>query len=299
MLHASLLSLRDFAYAASQGDLSKQVNLRGYVGGALKALQANLKHLSWQTKMVASGDFSQRVDFMGEFSRSFNAMVMQLDLTVKELLCKEAELRAANEEMLTEIAIRKQAEEAFRRLAITDALTGLYNRGHFMQLADTEVKRVLRYHRPLSVILLDIDFFKRINDTHGHASGDMVLKAIAQVIGEELRAVDVTARYGGEEFIVLLPETPANGAVIVAEKLRGRIEAETIQGEKCPLSVTASFGVNAHVGETDATWSSKIVQAFIGKADEALYASKRAGRNRVTVYEPEDEAPISRPETPR
>jgi PAS domain S-box-containing protein len=113
-LYARLLSLREILFAASNGDLSKQVSLRGYIGGALKTLQANLKHMTWQTKMVASGDFTQRVEFMGEFSHSFNAMVVQLDQILTELAKKELELNTKNDQLLNEISIRKQAEAAIR-----------------------------------------------------------------------------------------------------------------------------------------------------------------------------------------
>jgi two-component system, cell cycle response regulator len=293
----NLISLRDFLYAASNGDLSKQVSFKGYIGGALKTLQADLNHLTWQTKMIASGDFTQRVEFMGEFSHSFNAMVIQLDRTLKELVKKDTELSKANEDLLKEITVRKQteaalreSEKAFRLLAITDSLTGLYNRMHFNKLAEIEISRALRYTRPLSVIMFDIDFFKRVNDTFGHASGDMVLKMVAKTTKEMIRATDIPARYGGEEFIVLLPETPIAGAAPVAERLRRRIEDTPAQGEKCPISITASFGVSDYLGETNSKPNERILSEFISKADQALYVSKNAGRNRVSVYKPDEES---------
>lgn len=113
-LHANLISLRDFLYAASNGDMSRQVAFKGYIGGTLKTLQANLKHMTWQTKMIASGDFTQRIEFMGEFSQSFNAMVTQLDQTLKELVRDETELCQVNEHLVKEINIRKKTEEALR-----------------------------------------------------------------------------------------------------------------------------------------------------------------------------------------
>jgi diguanylate cyclase (GGDEF)-like protein len=295
-LYANLLSLRDFLYAASNGDLSRQVPFKGYIGGALKTLQANLRHITWQTKMVASGDFTQRVEFMGEFSQSFNAMVMQLDQTLKELVRKETELSQANEELLIEITIRKQteatlreSEEALRLLAITDSLTGLYNRRHFNKLAKDEISRALRYSRPLSVIMFDIDFFKHVNDSFGHASGDMVLKMVAKTTKEMIRATDIPARYGGEEFIVLLPETHEAEAATVAEKLRRRIEDTTVQADKCPITITVSFGVSDYLGKTNSKPHERVLSEFIANADRAMYASKNAGRNRITAYEPEEE----------
>jgi diguanylate cyclase (GGDEF)-like protein len=296
-LHAGLISLREFLNDVSNGDLSKQVPLKGYIGGALKTLQANLRHMTWQTKMVASGDFTQRVEFMGEFSRSFNAMVMQLDQSLKELVSKKTELTKANEDLLKEIAIRKQTEEALLEsqetlsfLAVTDSLTGLYNRRHFNKLAEDEITRTLRYEHPLSVIMFDLDFFKRINDTFGHAAGDMALKMVATITKAMVRAVDIPARYGGEEFIVLLPETPVAEAAAIAERLRSRIEETPVQVEKCPITITASFGVSDYLGKTDSQPHERVLAEFVSNADQALYASKNAGKNRVTVYEPEKES---------
>jgi diguanylate cyclase (GGDEF)-like protein len=294
-LHANLISLRDFLYAASGGDLSRQVLLKGYIGGALKTLQANLKHMTWQTKRVASGDFSQRIEFMGEFAQSFNAMVVQLDRTLAELVRKEAELSGTNADLLKEIAVRKNteaalrnSEEAFKLLATTDPLTGLYNRRHFNALAEDEIGRVLRYERPLSIMIFDIDFFKQVNDTFGHTCGDRVLKGVADITREILRGTDFPARYGGEEFIVLLSETPVSGAAFVAEKLRKRIEDKTLPGENGIPPVTASFGVSDHLEVPDSKPLDIVLSEFIRTADLAMYASKNAGRNRVTVYDPDN-----------
>lgn len=292
-LYNNLISLKDFLCAVSNGDLSKQVVLKGYIGGVLKTLQANLRHMTWQTKMIASGDFTQRVEFMGEFSHSFNAMVMQLDQTLKEIVSKKTELSKANKDLLKENNIRKQTEAALRKskeelrlLAITDSLTGLYNRRHFNKLAEDEIIRVLRYSRPLSVMMFDIDFFKRINDTFGHTAGDAVLKMVATITKEIVRTNDIPARYGGEEFIVLVPETTVRGVATVAERLRRGIEDITVQTEKGPITTTASFGVSDFLEKTKLMPQERILSEFIANADRAMYASKNAGRNRVTIYEP-------------
>lgn len=297
VLYADLISLRDFLYAASRGDLSRQIPFGGYIAGALKTLQANLKHMTWQTKMIASGDFSQRIEFMGEFSQSFNSMVIQLDQTLKELVSKEEALRLANDDLLRENNIRRQTEAALRRseeslklLAITDPLTGLYNRRQFNELAEAEISKALRYERPLSLIIFDIDFFKHVNDTYGHACGDLVLKMVSKTTRESLRAGDIPARYGGEEFVVLLPETPVAQAAVVAERLRRRIGDATVQGEKCMITITVSFGVSDYVGKPDAKSRDRALSELIATADAALYASKNAGRNMVTVHQPEKEA---------
>jgi diguanylate cyclase (GGDEF)-like protein len=297
-LHKNFIALRKFLYAASNGDLSMPVPFKGYIGGTLKALQANLKHLTWQTKMVASGDFSQRVEFMGEFSQSFNSMVTQLDQTLKDLTAKEQELSRANADLRKEIEIRKETEEALRkneeairRLAITDSLTGLYNRRHFNKVAEDEIARAIRYNRPLSVMMFDIDFFKQVNDTHGHLNGDEVLKTVARVTKENLRTTDILARYGGEEFIILLTETTGEDTETVAERLRACIEQESIQGDNCQITVTASFGVSYRLNRQWGKPPEKRLMEFIESADQALYLSKEAGRNRVTVYKSEKKSP--------
>ncbi len=294
-LRANLVSLRDFLFAASNGDLSKSVPFKGFIGGTLKSLQANLRHLTWQTEMVASGDFTQRVEFMGKFSHSFNAMVEKLDLTLKELVRKETESRQTNEELLKEISIRKQTEAALREskeqlrlLAITDSLTGLYNRRYFFELAEIEISKSIRYSHPLSVMMFDIDFFKRINDTFGHTAGDMALKTIAEITSRMLRKSDILARYGGEEFIVLLPETSASEASATAERMRKQIENTTLEMEKRQITVTVSFGISDFFRKKNSEAQEIILSEFISTADQALYASKNAGRNKVTVYTAEE-----------
>lgn len=286
-----LMSARNFLGAASNGDLSKKVECSGYTGGLLKTLQANLRHLTWQTKMVASGDFTQRVEFMGEFSDSFNAMVMQLDGTLKELVRSKTEQSKANQELLKEITIRKDTEaalregkEALRLLAITDALTGLFNRGHFNTLAKAEISRAFRYSRPLSVVMSDIDFFKRVNDTFGHLNGDRVLKKVAEITKAVIRGDDISARYGGEEFIVLLPETAVKGAVAVAERIRKQLEETTIQAGGCAIRITASFGVSDLSGEANSKSRDSVLLDMVNNADRALYEAKRAGKNRVAMH---------------
>jgi len=291
-LHADLIVLRDFIYAAANGDLSRQVPLAGYIGGALKTLQANLRHMTWQTKMVAAGDLTQRVDFMGAFSESFNAMLIQFDQTLKELVRKENELNKVNADLLNEIAIRKQTEatlrkskEKMRKLALTDSLTGLYNRRYFNRLAKEAIIRALRYSRPLSIMVFDIDYFKQVNDTFGHNYGDLVLKEVAKVTREVLRSTDIPARYGGEEFIVLLYETPATEAAEVAERLRRQLEATTmVDSEIGPIKITASFGVSDDFGKIDENHGDRILSEFVTTADRAMYASKNSGRNKTTVY---------------
>jgi diguanylate cyclase (GGDEF)-like protein len=164
------------------------------------------------------------------------------------------------------------------RLANSDPLTGLGNRRRFMEVLALEVERADRYGRQLSLVLLDLDRFKKVNDTWGHAAGDEVLKDAARVLRSVCREIDLPARLGGEELVLLLPETDGDGARIVAERVRERIQQarhDTPDGRT--FEVTASMGV-ASFGHGAST-----ADALLRLADEALYAAKRGGRNRVVV----------------
>jgi len=162
-----------------------------------------------------------------------------------------------------------------QRLAITDDVTGLYNRHGLFELGAREVERALRYNRPLSAIMLDVDGFKAINDDNGHTAGDQVLQAIGQGCARRLREVDLLSRYGGDEFVFLLPESDLRTARLAAERLRGGIAGQPIQTVKGPLNVTASLGL------AQADLTTPDLNALIDRADAAMYAAKRAGRNRV------------------
>ncbi len=164
-----------------------------------------------------------------------------------------------------------------QRLAVTDALTGLRNRRSFFELAEREFDRAHRYNRPLVALMLDIDHFKRVNDTYGHAVGDEVLHAVAQYCQQNIREIDILGRYGGEEFAVILPETELPVAYQVAERLRESIALYRIPVTGGVLSVTASLGLS------QATEATETLAEVIGRADAALYAAKQAGRNQVAI----------------
>lgn len=187
--------------------------------------------------------------------------------TAQRILQLEQSLLAANERNLL--------------LSITDALTGAYNRRHLMDELPNELDRVRRYERPLSVVLCDIDYFKKINDTHGHQAGDEVLVQFAALLQRSCRSdVDWIVRYGGEEFLVVLPGSDFSSALSFAERVRGQLEARGLEAAGDRLPVTASFGVSTYSGTPDHAELS--VDALIHSADACLYRSKQASRNRVT-----------------
>jgi diguanylate cyclase (GGDEF)-like protein len=162
-----------------------------------------------------------------------------------------------------------------QHLSVTDPLTGLNNRRYFLDVASREFLRSRRYRRPLSLIMMDIDHFKSVNDTYGHLAGDQVLVEVAQRSSRVLRGSDVRARYGGEELVFLLLETPLEGAMRAAERIRESIANAKIEINDKTIAVTVSLGVaSLDARDTD-------LDALISRSDQALYAAKRAGRNRV------------------
>jgi diguanylate cyclase (GGDEF)-like protein len=180
----------------------------------------------------------------------------------------------------------RAANQRNRILSITDALTGAYNRRYLMEQLPRELERCRRYAYPLSVLMCDVDHFKKINDVRGHAAGDEVLQQFAARTQKSIRSTsDWVARYGGEEFLVILPDTSYEGALHVAEKLRGLISATPFATRNGDCQVTASFGV-ASTGPNGPDISLK-VERLIRAADECLYQSKQEGRNRSSGQEVE------------
>jgi len=171
----------------------------------------------------------------------------------------------------------KEALERAEYLASTDVLTGLLNRRALFERLGQEMARSRRYGTPLSAVLIDLDHFKRINDEHGHAAGDAVLKAVGELISTSVREVDIAGRYGGEELCVLLPQTGLDGALSFAEGLRRKLAALPFDFDGLAKAVTASFGVASLQGQAGDG------QALVKAADGALYAAKREGRNRVSA----------------
>jgi diguanylate cyclase (GGDEF)-like protein len=174
-----------------------------------------------------------------------------------------------------DITGRRLLENELEKLATTDPLTGLPNRRYFFEVANVEFEKVRRFNAQASIIMMDVDAFKAVNDTHGHAAGDEVLRSICRRCRAMMRQSDVLARFGGEEFVVLLPHTTAADASKVAELLRRTICEHTVQTSQRHIFVTASFGVTG-VHADDAS-----VDDALARADRALYQAKHAGRNCV------------------
>ncbi|NOX75064.1 MAG: diguanylate cyclase [Gammaproteobacteria bacterium] len=174
----------------------------------------------------------------------------------------------------------QELTEKLREMSNRDGLTQLFNRRYIEENLDMEFQRAKRYKHPLSVILSDIDFFKKVNDTHGHLAGDEVLRIVSQRLQNGLRNVDVLGRYGGEEFMVVLPDTSLEGARVLAERLRQAVEETPIEAEGASLNVTVSLGI------TELREATAGYQQLIAEADTGLYQSKENGRNCVTIFAP-------------
>jgi diguanylate cyclase (GGDEF)-like protein len=173
--------------------------------------------------------------------------------------------------------VEAQYHEEIYSLMVTDALTQASTKRFFLETLEREIVRAQRHARPLSLVMFDIDHFKKINDTHSHLAGDDVLRELGATIRAQVRAEECFARYGGEEFALVLPETPRDGAVTVAEKFRSAIESHRFSFEGVAIPVTISLGVAELGGDI------RTLQQLIKAADDKLYESKRSGRNRVSA----------------
>jgi diguanylate cyclase (GGDEF)-like protein len=299
-IHGYLIRLRFILSRFASGDFSPTITDRGVTSGNLKALQANLRHMIWQVKQVAEGDFSQRVQFLGEFSDSFNSMVVQLDAALNAMKEKEEVLTAMSNQLKDEVLERNKAlralersEAEFRYLAEHDPMTGVLNRRSFFSLAELELRRNAMASSPCSLVMLDVDHFKRFNDTHGHLEGDKALKHVASHGRNSLRQGDIMARFGGEEFLFLFPHVDLPQGSIAANRIRLAIADNPVvldSGEQVPITV--SMGI-VRIPPDSADNETRTLMRAISAADQALYEAKQTGRNRVIVGSMEAVSPES------
>ncbi len=227
------------------------------------------------------GDVDQFVGCLTVF-RKQEKTFKNSELTILEKICYQ--LGKGIDKILT--------YEHTRELSITDELTQIFNRRYFNQRFEREMERAIRYNRPLTVIMADIDHFKNLNDTYGHFYGDEVLKTVASILDKNLRRADILARFGGEEFVILLPEIDKSHGHTVAEKLRHAIESYPFHkgSPKNKNRITLSLGLAAY--PEDALNGKQLLE----RADRALYLAKSGGRNRVVAYQKKNGklAPFSR-----
>jgi diguanylate cyclase len=231
--------------------------------------------LNTQTALVTNQQ--EALKLKDELTRSLEFSRSELEQRISE---RTQTLHELNQELATEIENRKLAQKEAEMLARTDPLTGLYNRRYFSHLVEYEVSKALRYNHSLSILILDIDYFKLVNDTFGHQVGDQALIHLARLFQCQSREVDILARYGGEEFVALLPETTLIEARAAAERLRIIIKDTPLELEGIRVCMTVSIGVAAMT--TDGQFRN--FDDLLKHADEALYQAKHAGRNRVVTF---------------
>lgn len=180
--------------------------------------------------------------------------------------------------IMRDVSHNRKTEEELLRLAATDPLTGSFNRREFTAIAEREALRANRYHHPLSILMMDLDYFKRLNDTYGHAAGDKALQRFAMICTNALRNVDIFGRWGGEEFVALLPETDLQGATVIAERLRKLTSDNVLTFNDHKINFSVSIGI-AEFKDGEIS-----VDSALNRADSAVYDAKKAGRNRISVF---------------
>jgi diguanylate cyclase (GGDEF)-like protein len=250
-LHEMLLELRSLATNMLKGNLAPPVKYKGYMTGVMKSLQAHLQSISLQAQAASQNGPgpAKAADSRGDFAEPFNAMTQQF------------------------MDAKKQLEEANQILKLsldTDTLTGLYNFSFLMKILENEIERSRRYNEPLSIVLLDIDNFMKINDSYGYRVGDAVLEQTATLMRQILRPSDNAGRYGGGEFMLILPNTDHDGACALAERVRSHIAATPCTESN--LNVTISAGI--------AKWENHKLVDLIQEAHGALRAAKHKRKNK-------------------
>ncbi len=243
-------------------------NMQGELIGAIQVLNKKSGHFSADDEALLAALTSQAAVAIenADLDRKLNELNQSLEEKVQE---RTAELVRANERLSV---LNKELEE----IAITDSLTQVFNRQYFMDRLKQEVKRAHRYGVPVSLLLIDIDHFKQVNDTHGHQAGDAVLVGMSCTIKEQLRETDLFARYGGEEFCLIATAMDREEAILLADRLRNIIARTDVEYRGTHIGITVSIGVSA--------WEPSIkddFEALIRRADAALYRAKEQGRNRV------------------
>lgn len=232
------------------------------------AKSLNMIRSEWRHKLPSGEYHWFRMDSMPRLEKDGSVVCYGYVADIHDMKKSEEQLK----HMLAEL----------KHLATIDPLTNVFNRRHFFTIAQTEIIRAQRYGRPLSIMMLDIDFFKSVNDSVGHVLGDIVLKQVSQIIGNNIRVPDVLARYGGEEFIILLPETDSDSASVIGNRIRRNVERfPFLEDLKAALKLSISIGIactdDSDPGEYD-------LDKLIQHADNALYAAKDNGRNQVISH---------------
>jgi diguanylate cyclase (GGDEF)-like protein len=217
---------------------------------------------------VAGAPIIWASEFLGVVFVFSDQAFYESDLKILELFSAHAAAAIRNARLHQQLS----------QMAVTDPLTGIYNRRYFFEIAEKEFREAVRYKRPLSVVMFDLDYFKKINDTFGHARGDEILRAVVHRCVENVRQADTIGRYGGEEFVIILPETGPDQGFALIERLRQNLASSPVDTDSTPALVTASFGIaSLKPGVRD-------LLSLLNRADIALYHAKQSGRNRCVLW---------------
>ena len=248
-LSKTLIEIREALIKSKKGDFSYSVTSKGFMGGALKALQANLNHIAWIARQVADGDYDQRMDFMGEFSAAFNSMTEQTASALKRL---------------------NEQRDLFNYKALHDPLTGLKNRAYFDEQIINEIARAKRSTSSLAIVIIDVDKFKNVNDTLGHQAGDMLLIEIASRLLKGTREIDTVARIGGDEFGMLWPNFTSNldHFIKIKDRLISHVNSY-FELEGTEYKISLSIGISIYPFDGDEP------QSLLKIADAAMYDAKK------------------------
>ena len=285
------MAIEDFDFVALGRDLDLDL-LRGVALGGKRSQELDLlinsqdlDHSDFQALALVSANLS----VSEESSRATFASLRSHQQRLEARLGRSVGLKTAALDLVeaVEKALKVEDETSqpsywqLEQMAYRDQLTGLRNFRFFSSRLPEELQRAKRYRHQLSLVMLDIDYFKKFNDTHGHQAGNVALQHLARVLDETVRETDIVARYGGEEFALILPETTKRLADEMARRVRANVEAQPVRLGEHHHRITVSLGLATFPRDTY-SW-----QGLVESADKALYQSKQGGRNRVTVYSPE------------
>lgn len=285
--------MRDMVEVLQIADIASSVyhssNSNKKMGQLRELLKEKLKISDDEISEFIDGIAEKTIEVLGTFEidpgdmkpysqilEEANAELGKMNLSYEQLV-----MELKQEKSKVDILARdlKEVNDKLRGLAFEDGLTGLYNQRYFQEHLEREISRVDRYSHLLSLIMIDIDHFKKLNDTYGHQQGDTVLREVAEVFNNSIRKPDIAARYGGEEFVIILPETDLKGCLILAERIRQFIEELEIKIDNQVLKVTISLGITSY----DPSKGRKSKVEIIESADKALYNSKNTGRNKLSI----------------
>jgi len=296
-LHEKILAIREVLSTFVTGDLSKPISATGYLADSCKSLQTNLRYLIWKIQQIETGDYNHRIDFMGDFSKTFNSMAEKLAANAKTSRRKEEdlvnlalslqkEMRLNDEKRNAVLEELRKRESEFKYHAQHDSLTGILNRRSFLDQALAKLQSAKAAGVSCCICMLDIDHFKKLNDTYGHVLGDEALRHVVQQSMKRLRQSesDIIGRYGGEEFVFFFYGTDAQQGAMIAEHIRILLaESKFKLSAGKDLTITASFGVCAIPEGWHDAYDIELLMHMIEAADQAMYAAKAKGRNRVCV----------------